>query len=113
MLTVEGEALYKKAVYILQYCDELQADCSSTLRVRPPVHIGIPPMLSTVFFPELLEAFQAEHPEIPLYLKNMVPSAPVVWCRMIHLILHLSTWNSTTSTSLITLFSPMIRSYFA
>ena len=50
MLTVEGEVLYKKAVYILQYCDELQADCSSTLRVRPPVHIGIPPMLSTVVF---------------------------------------------------------------
>ena len=70
MLTVEGEALYKKAVYILQYCDELQADCSSTLRVRPPVHIGIPPMLSTVFFPELLEAFQAEHPEIPVVLEE-------------------------------------------
>ena len=50
MLTVEGEVLYKKAVYILQYCDELQADCSSTLRVRPPVHIGIPPMLSTDIF---------------------------------------------------------------
>ena len=54
----------------MQYCDELQADCSSTLRVRPPVHIGIPPMLSTVFFPELLEAFQAEHPEIPVVLEE-------------------------------------------
>lgn len=27
-------------------------------------------MLSTVFFPELLEAFQAEHPEIPVVLEE-------------------------------------------
>ena len=52
-LTQEGESFYKKATYILQYCNELQADYSSMSRVKPPLRIGIPPMLSTVFFPEL------------------------------------------------------------
>lgn len=52
ILTQEGEALYEKATYILQYCTELQADYSSMARVKPPLRIGIPPMLSTVFFPD-------------------------------------------------------------
>ena len=51
ILTEEGEELYNKATYILQYCTELQADYSSMARVKPPLRIGIPPMLSTVFFP--------------------------------------------------------------
>ena len=49
ILTEEGEELYNKATYILQYCNELQADYSSMARVKPPLRIGIPPMLSTVF----------------------------------------------------------------
>ena len=70
ILTQEGETLYKKATYILQYCNELQADYSSMARVKPPLRIGIPPMLSTIFFPELLIAFQQEHPEIALILEE-------------------------------------------
>ena len=45
ILTEEGEELYNKATYILQYCTELQADYSSMARVKPPLRIGIPPML--------------------------------------------------------------------
>ena len=70
ILTQEGEALYEKATYILQYCTELQADYSSMARVKPPLRIGIPPMLSTVFFPELLTAFRREHPEIAVVLEE-------------------------------------------
>ncbi len=70
ILTQEGEALYEKATYILQYCNELQADYSSMARVKPPLRIGIPPMLSTVFFPELLTAFRQEHPEIAVVLEE-------------------------------------------
>ncbi len=70
ILTVEGEQLYEKANYILQYCNEMQADCSSMFRVKPPLHIGIPPMLSTVFFPELWNAFQEQYPEIPVLLEE-------------------------------------------
>lgn len=70
VLTVEGETLYEKATYILQYCNELQADCSSMARVKPPLRLGIPPMLSTVFFPELLISVQEEFPEIPVILEE-------------------------------------------
>ena len=70
ILTGEGESLYERATYILQYCDELQADYSSISRVRPPLRIGIPPMLSTLFFPELLTAFQEGYPDIPIILEE-------------------------------------------
>ena len=70
ILTQEGEALYEKATYILQYCNELQADYSSMARVKPPLRIGIPPMLSTVFFPELLIAFHSKYPEIAVILEE-------------------------------------------
>lgn len=70
ILTQEGEAFYEKATYILQYCNELQADYSSMSRVKPPLRIGIPPMLSTVFFPELLTAFHQDHPEIAVVLEE-------------------------------------------
>ena len=70
ILTQEGEAFYEKATYILQYCNELQADYSSMSRVKPPLRIGIPPMLSTVFFPELLTAFHQDYPEIAVMLEE-------------------------------------------
>ena len=70
ILTQEGEELYNKATYILQYCNELQADYSSMARVKPPLRIGIPPMLSTVFFPELLIAFHDQYPEIAVVLEE-------------------------------------------
>ena len=70
ILTQEGEAFYEKATYILQYCNELQADYSSMSRVKPPLRIGIPPMLSTVFFPELLTAFHQDYPEIAVVLEE-------------------------------------------
>lgn len=70
ILTQEGESFYEKATYILQYCNELQADYSSMSRVKPPLRIGIPPMLSTVFFPELLTAFHQDYPEIAVMLEE-------------------------------------------
>ena len=39
-------------------------------RVKPPLRIGIPPMLSTVFFPELLIAFHDQYPEIAVVLEE-------------------------------------------
>ncbi len=70
ILTGEGETLYEKANYILQCCTELQSECFGMTREKPPIRIGIPPMLSTVFFPELLTAFQKEHPDVPVMLEE-------------------------------------------
>lgn len=81
ILTEEGEELYNKATYILQYCTELQADYSSMARVKPPLRIGIPPMLSTVFFPELLIAFHDNIRKSLLFWRNMVLSVPAIWYR--------------------------------
>lgn len=112
MLTVEGEALYKRqsifavlwwiAGRLFKYIA-----CASASPYRHTTNV------KHCIFPELLEAFQAEHPEIPVVLEEY---GSVRACSLVQddtLDLHLSTWNSTTSTSLITLFSPMIRSYFA
>lgn len=70
ILTGEGETLYEKANYILQCCTELQSECFGMTREKPPIRIGIPPMLSTVFFPELLTVFQKEHPDVPVMLEE-------------------------------------------
>ena len=75
ILTEEGEELYNKATYILQYCNELQADYSSMARVKPPLRIGIPPMLSTVFFTGNIR-------KSLLFWRSMALSVPAIWCRM-------------------------------
>lgn len=69
-LTEEGEAFYHRAAEILDACDDLRADYQNRNAVKSKVAIGIPPMLSTVFFPELLESFHAQHPDVWLTLKE-------------------------------------------
>ncbi|MDO5336144.1 MAG: LysR family transcriptional regulator [Eubacteriales bacterium] len=70
VLTEEGAALYEKATRIIQYCDELKAEYASVNREKSPLRIGIPPMLSTVFFPELSDAFLEKCPQIPIMLEE-------------------------------------------
>lgn len=67
-LTAQGELFYRKASLLLQYCTEIQTEFTTIGRSRPPLKIGIPPMLSTIFFPDLLNAFSAEYPDIPVEL---------------------------------------------
>ena len=69
-LTAEGEKFLEKADNILRYCIAMEAEYKDIRRIKPPVRIGIPPMLSTIFFPELLNAFCAAHPDIPVVLEE-------------------------------------------
>ncbi len=69
-LTTEGEEFFRRAVSLLQYSDEMQAQFSDPSRYRPTVRLGIPPMLGTVFFPELMDAFHEKYPEIYLELSE-------------------------------------------
>ena len=69
-LTAEGEAFLEKANYILRYCISLEAEYKDNSRIKPPVRIGIPPMLSTIFFPELWDSFCQEYPDIPVVLEE-------------------------------------------
>ena len=69
-LTDEGEIFYNKVSAILADCEDLRADYASSASSKATVRIGIPPMLSTIFFPELLDAFHDEYPDIWLELQE-------------------------------------------
>lgn len=67
-LTTEGEQFYRKAAALLESIHQTSQELYDLGRNTPPVRIGIPPLLSTVFFPGLFTDFRAVHPEIPLEL---------------------------------------------
>ncbi|MBQ3973702.1 MAG: LysR family transcriptional regulator substrate-binding protein, partial [Lachnospiraceae bacterium] len=48
----------------------LQAGYSASGSSKAVVRIGIPPMLSTIFFPKLLDAFHEKHPDVWLELQE-------------------------------------------
>ena len=66
-LTSEGEEFYKKANSLLQHSYELYDEFGSIARNVQAIRIGIPPLMSTVFFPRLINAFQ-EACNIPIKL---------------------------------------------
>ena len=66
-LTKEGEDFYQKAEIILKQTQELYTAFSDIERNRHPLKIGIPPILSTVFFPEIADRFQEKY-NIPIQL---------------------------------------------
>lgn len=112
ILTQEGEALYEKATYILQYCTELQADYSSMARVKPPLRIGIPPMLSTVFFRNCSLPFAGSIRKLLSFWKNTALSAPAIWFRMTPWIWLWLIWSSIILINSIMRFWQMTRLFF-
>lgn len=66
-LTSEGEEFYKKADALLQHSHDLYDEFGSISRNTQAIRIGIPPLMSTVFFPRLINAFQ-ENYNIPVKL---------------------------------------------
>lgn len=69
-LTEEGEIFYNKVSAILADCEDLQANYTASSVSKATVRIGIPPMLSTIFFPELLDAFHEQCPDVWLELQE-------------------------------------------
>lgn len=67
-LTSAGEQFYAKAQNFLRISDEMQTELSRLQDHHPVLKIGIPPMLSTIFFPEMLDAFSREYPDTPVEL---------------------------------------------
>ena len=65
-LTKDGEAFYQRAEYILKQTQELYTDFSNEENLHP-LRIGIPPMISTVFFPRVTDQFQEKY-NIPIQL---------------------------------------------
>ncbi|MCI6466619.1 MAG: LysR family transcriptional regulator [Faecalicatena sp.] len=67
-LTKEGEIFYQKANELLNTIKQTSSEFYDLGRKVTPIRIGIPPLLSTIFFPEMLIAFQKEYPDIPVEL---------------------------------------------
>ncbi len=67
LLTRDGEAFYQKAEYILRRSQELYDEFSNIDESRHPLRIGIPPMISTVFFPRVTDLFREQY-NIPIQL---------------------------------------------
>lgn len=69
-LTEEGEMIYEKATYILEYCNEMEADITGITSRRSPLRIGIPPVLGALYFPSLYNSFVSTYPDIKLQLEE-------------------------------------------
>ncbi|MGF7003796.1 DNA-binding transcriptional LysR family regulator [Lachnospiraceae bacterium PFB1-21] len=67
-LTKEGELFYQKAANLLQTINQTTSEFMDLGKQAIPIKVGIPPLLSTIFFPEMLIAFQNEYPDIPVEL---------------------------------------------
>lgn len=67
-LTKEGEIFYQKANQLLDTINQTSSELYDLGRQITPIRIGIPPLLSTVFFPDMMIAFQKEYLSIPVEL---------------------------------------------
>lgn len=67
-LTREGEIFYQKANELLDQIHQTSSELYDLGKQTTPIRIGIPPLLSTVFFPDVLLAFQQKYPDIPVQL---------------------------------------------
>ena len=57
-LTQEGEAFYRRAEAVLKETRAMVTEFSSMGEKETPIRIGIPPLISTIFFPSLYDRFQ-------------------------------------------------------
>ena len=69
-LTEDGALFYKKADYILQYCKDMQFELNGSRIQQNPIHVGIPPVLSSFFFPGLIDAYRSKYPDALVSLEE-------------------------------------------
>lgn len=69
-LTKEGEIFYQKANHLLTQFRQTTSELYDLGKQKPSLRIGIPPLLSTIFFPDLLLFFRREYPDIPVILSE-------------------------------------------
>ncbi len=66
--TREGIEFYKRAEMILLQTQDMYTDFSQLSEKKKPVRLAIPPLMSTVFFPRMIDAFHERFPDIPVQL---------------------------------------------
>lgn len=67
-LTPEGEKFYKSAEELLAHADAITSEFHELRKQVSPVRIGIPPMLGTIYLPDLYVALKEVFPEVELRL---------------------------------------------
>ena len=67
-LTIEGEIFYQKAQKLLDTISQTSSELYDLGKQVTPIRIGIPPLLSTIFFPQMLIDFQKIYPSVPVEL---------------------------------------------
>ena len=71
-LTEEGRILYVEGEKLLQYIDESQDESIEKIhRSRRRLRIGVPPVISTVYFSQLLFRFIKQYPNIELEISEV------------------------------------------
>ena len=71
-LTEEGRTLYVEGEKLLQYIDESQDEIIEKIhRSRRGLRIGVPPVISTVYFSQLLFRFVKQYPNIELEISEV------------------------------------------
>jgi DNA-binding transcriptional LysR family regulator len=78
-LTPDGDAFYRRAAEILEGTRSLTDDFLALGASQRPVRIGIPPIMSTIFFPRLTDQFH-EVSDIPV---RLVEYGSVRACEMV------------------------------
>lgn len=58
-VTSEGQLFYERAEQLLRESREMHTAFSELARSRVPLKIGIPPVMSTLFFPRITQRFQS------------------------------------------------------
>lgn len=67
-LTPEGELFYKSAEELLAHADSVESEFHEIRKKITPIRIGIPPMLGTIYLPELYLSLKKNFPEVDFRL---------------------------------------------
>lgn len=67
-LTPEGELFYKSAEELLAHADSVESEFHELRKKIIPIRIGIPPMLGTIYLPELYFSLKKIFPEVDFRL---------------------------------------------
>jgi DNA-binding transcriptional LysR family regulator len=62
--TPDGERFLMRCDAILAEVDSLAEDFAEISRKHKIIHVGIPPMIGSILFPEIFRSFRIRHPEI-------------------------------------------------
>lgn len=72
-LTPEGELFYKSAEGLLAHADSVEMEFHELRKKITPIRIGIPPMLGTIYLPELYLSLKGNFPEVDFRLFEFGP----------------------------------------